>query len=97
MIFLFYHHQFYMYCGITRGRVVEGHYVPLPEWLPRHKMAAGETPSPRMHYSDRCKCLTPLIDTGAQVWERERTKEWRHTPSERHCTWHKLSSVSDEL
>ena len=84
-------------CGITRGRVVEGRYVPLPEWLPRHKMAAGKTTSPRMHFSDRCKCLSPLIEAGAQVWERERTKEQRHTPSEGHRTWHKLSSVSDEL
>ena len=24
-----------------------------------------------MHYSDRCKCLSPLTKAGAQVWERE--------------------------
>ena len=41
-------------CGITRGRVVEGRYVPL------HKMAAGQTTSPRMHGSDRCQCLSPI-------------------------------------
>ena len=56
--------------------MVEGRYVPL------HKMAAGQTTSPRMHGSDRCQCLSPLITAGAQVWERESTKEWTHTRKE---------------
>ena len=78
-------------CGIMRGCVVEGRYVPL------HKMAAGQTTFPRMHGSDRCQCLSPLVTAGAQVWERESTKEWTHTPGRRHRTWHKLSSASGEL
>ena len=24
-----------------------------------------------MHHADRCKCLSPLIEAGAQVWVRE--------------------------
>ena len=62
-------------CGITRGRVVEGRYVPL------HKMAAGKTTSPRMHGSDRCQCLSPLITAGPQVWEREKQRSG-HTHQE---------------
>ncbi|CAB1430294.1 unnamed protein product [Pleuronectes platessa] len=51
---------------ITRGRGVEGKYVPLRECLPHHKMAAGSATSPRMHHSGRFQCVSPLIKPGAQ-------------------------------
>ena len=84
-------------CGITRGHVVEGHYIPIQEPLPHHKMAAREhTPPPtkqqpqpkmaamapttsprRPHHSDRCGCLSHLIEAGLETLGRGRTKSRR--------------------
>ena len=48
-------------CSITRGHVVEGHYIPFQEPLPLHKMAAGEhTPSPtRQQPHPKRAAMTP--------------------------------------
>ncbi|TNN77031.1 hypothetical protein EYF80_012669 [Liparis tanakae] len=44
-------------CGIPRGQVVEGHYIPTHEKRPLHKMAAvADATSPRLpHQSPSCR------------------------------------------
>ncbi|XP_053273995.1 NACHT, LRR and PYD domains-containing protein 12 isoform X2 [Pleuronectes platessa] len=79
-------------CGITRGRVVEGHYVPhsgscyLPtRWLP------GGLHLPEGTAGGSAK--VSLIKAGAQVCgEERRTKEWRppHSREPDKETWTKM-------
>jgi len=52
------------YCGITRGQVVEGRYIPTQLQRPHDKMAArAETTAPRLpHHSPSCRGLGHLIE-----------------------------------
>ncbi len=72
-LFIYYQHT---YCGITRGHVVEGCCVPIPDGQPHYKMATmAHTTSPRMpHHSDRCRCFSHLIEAGLKGFTKTRTK-----------------------
>ena len=65
-----------IYCGITRGQVVEGCYIPLQAWLQLNKMAAAHTTLPsRPHSSDRCRFLGhPIKGEGSRTRENRRQR-----------------------
>uniref|UniRef100_A0A8C2ZYD8 Uncharacterized protein n=1 Tax=Cyclopterus lumpus TaxID=8103 RepID=A0A8C2ZYD8_CYCLU len=76
----------YIYCGITRGQVVEGRY---------RVATSAKTTSPSLpHRSPSCSCLRHLIEAGLgdlreSTWEGGRraegepTSTWKRTTRER--------------
>ena len=76
-------------CGITRGKVVEGRYIPSQErWQHPNLVAAAHTTSPRSpHQVDRCRCVSHLIKRGLEKGGGERAGGKKPRERERDCVY----------